>query len=194
MPTLMRSPHDMYDLHNKSDKDKLNKLTRLLNDIHDRYQTLGIAWCMNHNKEAMPVIIINDPKIVYDHLITWAENKPEEWFTCVWESIGQDYNLFLIPNIQKSADRFKETHGSKATHLQIIFHVLGTEIRASATFNADNFLMGRKEIEIGFISLDEVKTQMAVQHTVKVPCVRYSELDEQSKKFYEVWFNESNMR
>jgi hypothetical protein len=71
----------------------------------------GCAWA-EHNGLISPIFIIENAKQVYEHLMIWCENKPEEWFslTIKKHKDGKRYWVILWPDINKSVERFKLGH------------------------------------------------------------------------------------
>lgn len=69
----------------------------------------GCMWVYDENGP-QPIMIVDRAKELADHLIQWAEQEPSEWFEIAVNSKDDKYAIVLMPNIQRSINRWKFAH------------------------------------------------------------------------------------
>ncbi len=67
---------------------------------------LACIWC-HRNGRPMPVFLYEHATAMVEHLEAWAESKPTEWFNLHLRTHHGKYILALIPNFQKSTERWR---------------------------------------------------------------------------------------
>jgi hypothetical protein len=86
-------------------------------------------WMANA-EGVFPTFVLKDAHAVADHLLSWAEGRPAEWFAlCIAEARGR-YVAGLFPNVAGSVQRFELAHliahrdTSNADDYEIVFRPL----------------------------------------------------------------------
>ena len=71
----------------------------------------GLIWVLC-NGLLSPVLVLDDAKMVYDHLLEWSGQKPSEWFKLYRSKVRTEKeNLFVVglyPDIHKIADKISK--------------------------------------------------------------------------------------
>jgi len=81
----------------------------------------GCAWVLNDGVPS-PILIIDKGDDVVEHLITWSEGRPDEWFNLVAvETSDNGYSLVLMPRVEKSIERHINNFGGSAEDCKAIF-------------------------------------------------------------------------
>jgi hypothetical protein len=100
-PQLLGKPGELIE-----NKDNIMAMAKKLDEINAN--VIGCAWT---EKDGLisPIFVVENAKAVYDHLMIWCEEKPEEWFslTIKKHKDGKRYWVVLWPDISKSIERFK---------------------------------------------------------------------------------------
>lgn len=59
------------------------------------------------NEEVYPIIGIKDAKKVYEHILAYSENKPQEWFDVIIKLQQDKYYIVILPKFEKAIERYK---------------------------------------------------------------------------------------
>lgn len=82
-------------------------------ELHEKLKKAhhGMAkGCMFVEREGRmhPVFIISNADAIYNHMLFWSDQSPDEWFTVyIHEPEPNYYAIVLHPNIKRSLDRYK---------------------------------------------------------------------------------------
>jgi hypothetical protein len=81
----------------------------------------GCAWVKNDGVPS-PILILDKGDDVVEHLISWSEGKPEEWFNLVAvEMVDGGYNVVLMPRVGKSIERHIKQFGGSSDDCKVLF-------------------------------------------------------------------------
>lgn len=69
----------------------------------------GCAWILRNGKLS-PVFVLEEADKIVEHLKFWSEGKPEEWFKFHFKRDGLKYYVALVPEVQRTLDRFKMSY------------------------------------------------------------------------------------
>ncbi len=68
---------------------------------------VACVWLMSDDGTPSPCLVIENAKEIAEHLIEWAEKKPEEWFNLSFVEYDGLYGLALMPRVELGVERFK---------------------------------------------------------------------------------------
>lgn len=122
--------------------------------------------CLWMDNEGTPAIILAYPEAekIKNHLVVWAENKPETWFDLVIAEKGDIYAVALFPRLEKSVERWKIAFQLKTGYPPI-------DMEYSIFFRPLHFVSGsvntyaqikseiKEDIKIGFADLSNIKPE-----------------------------------
>ena len=98
------------DLINLKEKDAA---TKQIKDIYEKYidtdvgSVKGCAWCMSTETGEIGIALaIKNAAEIHEHLVGWAEGVPQRWFDLCLYDDGNRYAITLIPNVERSIERF----------------------------------------------------------------------------------------
>jgi len=90
----------------------------------------GCAWIVRNGKLS-PVFVLEKSREMVEHLKFWSEDKPEQWFKIHFRREGLKYFIALVPEVDKTVERFKISYQlrtgyplPKETPLRVIFKYL----------------------------------------------------------------------
>lgn len=114
----------------------------------------AVVWTTGYE----PVFVIDKAKEIRDHINAWSEGEPNNWFTLQWMVKNSQFALVLMPNIQKSIERQKNTYktltGSelpKNCSYQVLFKPINfISNRPNIIFSEDKCDISDK-VNVGFI-------------------------------------------
>ena len=89
------------DCDNSELMDRLREVDRCPDGHVD-----GCLW-LAEGDAVVPVFIMDKALAIADHLLTWSEQKPDEWFALCFVERGDRYAAILFPNLDKSFRRFQ---------------------------------------------------------------------------------------
>jgi hypothetical protein len=123
--------------------------------------------CMWTYKEGMgfiPVLIYDDAKAIYDHLMWWCDGRPDKWFKIAIEVRGDQYAVTVIPNFKKSFERWKfarkEFHEDKTTYdslnVKYIYSALGFSASTCSIKDEAEELLKQPVFRVGFLDLADI--------------------------------------
>lgn len=81
-------------------------------------------WVIDDDKPC-PIFVLESAQAIYDHMEMWSEDEVEDWFELAIGEHNDRYGIVLMPNIQKSIDRYRLARK--------LFY--GEDIPADAKFN-----------------------------------------------------------
>jgi len=113
-------------------------------------------WASRNGKPS-PVFVYDHANEMYEHLVAWAENKPVDWFNLHLATKGSKYVIALIPNHQKSIERWRIAYQIRvgfpppeAIHYNILFRSPFFVSTSANTFQQVRSQIGA-DLEIGFL-------------------------------------------
>jgi hypothetical protein len=66
----------------------------------------GCAW-YQEDGEFKAVLLADKAEEIASHLKYWSESEPEKWFKFKWNQKGTEYRFILMPELEKTIERFK---------------------------------------------------------------------------------------
>jgi hypothetical protein len=123
-------------------------------------ETYGCVWVSYKNKIS-PVFLIDRAKEVYDHLISWTENSPQDWFTFSLREFEDGYAICLMPNASKSIKRFKQNHELmydeeiKIEKAHVLFRTISVFCLSKATLQHIRCPKVGEKTNVGFITPED---------------------------------------
>lgn len=119
-------------------------------------------WVSEDGK-GVPVFALKKAREITEHLVHWAEGKPEEWFSLYLVKHQNKYMISLVPNLQKSIGRFKlntlMTREEMITDERIIFIYLPLRFFSKKPGTPEKIQIGEETSYLGLIDTDEVNHQ-----------------------------------
>jgi hypothetical protein len=110
VPLLRGQAGDLLSLNSKNAAQQIK-------DIYDNYidtdvgTARGCAWCMSTDDDSVGLVFaIEKAAEIHDHLTQWAEGVPQRWFDLCLYDAGARYAIALMPNFERSVERFKEAN------------------------------------------------------------------------------------
>jgi hypothetical protein len=100
-PLLTGSPGESFD----PSEEAMDVLGHLFEELPDGGADC-VLWTMG-DAGPSPVLVMENADAIYDHLVSWSEGDPTEWFTLTLMRRGGKYLIGLAPDIKRSVDRFK---------------------------------------------------------------------------------------
>jgi len=118
----------------------------------------GIMWIDDDNGKRFPILIFDEGDDIFEHLITWSENKPEDWFALNIVELDDGKVEFLIaPRFMKSIERHSRQFPEvDVADCKVLFAPLQVRIDKSDQFSGWLESLG-PVMEIGFIDLDYLR-------------------------------------
>lgn len=161
--------------------EEKDNLMQMLTEASQSYRIEMVAWALEdyHSKtRPYPVLIVPFARDICEHLLEWSGHKPEQYFTLVWRSNGQGYDLVLVPNFEKSVRRYHLITGDSRT-LTILGHMF---LYQAGESQLDlKALEDRSKIRLGWATKVLPDGNLEDYAEINVRCKNYSELpkDEQ---------------
>jgi len=90
-----------------ADKNAVQHISTLMEDGQALANAKGCLWLMDDDGRPVPVFLMERGKEVYDDLMVWCDQKPEDWFTLDIVAHDGHYAIALMPNVRKSWSRFR---------------------------------------------------------------------------------------
>lgn len=126
-------------------------LVRMLNDAAESYPIQAIAWIQDRD-HFYPLLIMPYALEIQRHILKWSGNKPENYFTFVWNTLGPNgYSVALLPNFEKSARRWRALNNSQE-RITVLGHLFTYSVTQSAGSFSRHLLEGLERIRVGFTS------------------------------------------
>lgn len=92
------------------DQSGVDDLCKAIDTATEVGQSKGCIWLASE-EEVRPVLIFDQGDLIANHVRSWSEGKPEDWFTFfALETDDSSYHLFIMPRIDKSIKRHGEQH------------------------------------------------------------------------------------
>lgn len=141
------------------------ELSKELKDLFKQIEEVnnvvpGCLWVSYKEIKACPVFLLKRAKDIYDHIMLWSENKPEERFHLQYYVTKEKYGVRLFPDPKKSIARFKEAWLIRQgelippeTEIKLISKPLEFDSKTPG-FVAQHEMP--KEVYLGFCDLDEI--------------------------------------
>jgi hypothetical protein len=111
---------------------------------------------MAEGSGVFPVFVLPQAHAIADHLLAWAENRPDDWFAlCFAERQGR-YVAALFPNLVGPVERFEAarfaSHGepSRAAGYELLFRPIAFVSGVRHTFKKVKKLIGNPSL-VGFM-------------------------------------------
>lgn len=80
----------------------------------------GCAWVKNDGVPS-PILILDKGDDVVEHLVSWSEGKPSDWFNLVAVATKDGgYNIVLMPRLDKSIARHVENFGGDSAGCKVL--------------------------------------------------------------------------
>ena len=122
----------------------------------------AIAWAAGDDGELSPVLAMDRANDVFDHLVEWSEGAPATWFKLVVDESDDEYAMALVPDAQRSLDRFllawsllAGTDVPSADEVRVLFQPLVFRgPKSDVSRRALPLLRG--EVTIGFLDVREL--------------------------------------
>jgi hypothetical protein len=118
----------------------------------------GCLWVSNDDKGITPVFLFENASAIYEHLMFWSEDKPEEWFEYIFREKGGRYAIVCFPRLQKSIERWKinfQLNVGFPPHPQakysLLFKPLHFISQSANIFNKIKKQLKSKELSIGLL-------------------------------------------
>jgi hypothetical protein len=77
-----------------------------LERLHAAPAVRGLVW-VHAGDGFIPVFAMERGREVAEHLVEWSEGKPADWFHLYIEQTPNRYRVALIPDVQKSIERYR---------------------------------------------------------------------------------------
>ena len=90
------------------DQATLDRIQRQMNLGSEYGMARGAFWMVN-GEQATCAIVIDRAAELIEHMKVWSENRLEKWFTFQVraDAKNKQYSFFIMPNLLRSADRWK---------------------------------------------------------------------------------------
>lgn len=66
----------------------------------------AVVWAAGDGGDFSPVFAMAQADAVFEHLVEWSEGSPASWFKLLVDESDDEYSLALVPDVQRSLDRF----------------------------------------------------------------------------------------
>jgi hypothetical protein len=127
----------------------------------------GADFCLWVDKDgqASPVLVFSNAEDLADHINTWSENKPEEWFDIQLNQISDSYSIALMPRLEKSVERWRVNYQlttgyppKRDLNVNLVFNPLHFATKHSPVFeNVKPHI--KSKTKIGLLNLNGVKPE-----------------------------------
>lgn len=138
--------------------DSVDAIKDMLSEANEP-PILGVLWVQDDGMY-VPIFIMDRAIEVADHLAQWCENEYDR-FKIYFDQRNNGYAVALIPDIDKSIDRWKLSrlmhHGDMVTgnDFVVVYKVLGTCCIGGTTYKAVKDKLG-ESVKVGFIDAKDV--------------------------------------
>jgi len=106
VPLLWTTPKIVHDREADSDMESvIQHAQSVINDGANMAR--GVMWSVNDDGIAEPTFVIDNARGIYDHLVWWSENSPQEYFKIYIGDSGNTYHCMLAPIVERSMSRMK---------------------------------------------------------------------------------------
>jgi hypothetical protein len=102
VPLLYAPPQMLLD---ELTQNNIEAVAEFMEGLKDGNAT-GCLW-VDHNGQPAPVFVYPNAHEIAEHLHLWTEEKPTQWFHTHLEIKDGKYLIILIPQIDKSIERWK---------------------------------------------------------------------------------------
>lgn len=66
----------------------------------------AVVWTLGDEGEISPIFAMDRADEVFEHIVEWSEGAPATWFKLYVDENEDEYALALVPDVQRSLDRF----------------------------------------------------------------------------------------
>jgi hypothetical protein len=66
----------------------------------------AVVWAVGDGGEFLPMLAMARAEEVFEHLVEWSEGSPATWFKLLIDENDDEYAMALVPDVQRSLDRF----------------------------------------------------------------------------------------
>ena len=66
----------------------------------------AVVWAVGDGGAFSPVFAMARADDVFEHLVEWSEGAPAIWFKLLVDESDDEYAIALVPDVQRSLDRF----------------------------------------------------------------------------------------
>lgn len=158
MPLLTGNPGELDTLDQSNIKQTIAPLEKAL----EYGDAAACLWC-RHNEQITPVFAMKRGREICEHLKSWSEDKPDDWFDLYIVRKKDRYAIVLFPRIEKSVDRFKEaqlivnkTIIPTSAQIDILFRPL---VFVSLSIGMYKKIQVGPSSHLGFVNEDDVDTK-----------------------------------
>jgi hypothetical protein len=150
IPLLAGEPSRVLSVGDEEFKRLMAEADRCPSGLADAY-----LW-MAEGSGVFPVFVLPQAHAVADHLLTWAENRPGNWFVLCFAQRQGRCVAALFPNLVGSVERFEAAyfanHGepSKAASYELLFRPIAFVSGARHTFKKVKKLIASPSM-VGFV-------------------------------------------
>lgn len=124
----------------------------------------AIVWALGDGGEISPAFAMDRADDVFEHLVEWSEGSPATWFKLIIDESDDEYTLALVPDVQRSLDRFLLAStlvaGAEVPHhdeVRVVFQpVLFRGPKSDVSRRALPLL--RDEVSVGFLDVRSLST------------------------------------
>jgi hypothetical protein len=127
----------------------------------------GCIWIKEDNGAALPILIYPDARNIADHLVEWAEGKPEDYFHISLAEEGSSYVLLLMPELQRSVDRYrlqyklKNKREMEESEFNIIFRPLHVFAPNAQTYPQVKQDVPKDKMKVGLLDIRSISPDMS---------------------------------
>ncbi len=83
----------------------------------------AIVWAVDDAGRFSPIFAMAGAEEIFEHLVEWSEGSPATWFRLLYDEHDDEYAMALVPDVQRSLDRFRLAHslapGTEAAHEEV---------------------------------------------------------------------------
>lgn len=126
----------------------------------------AIVWALDDAGRLSPIFAMARAEQVFEHLVEWSEGSPATWFRLLYDENDNEYAMALVPDVQRSLDRFHLAHsiatGAEASHeeVKVIFQPLLFRGPKSEVSRRALPLLG-EQVTVGFVDVDALSDGLA---------------------------------
>lgn len=122
----------------------------------------AVVWAVGDGGEYSPVFAMARADEVFEHLVEWSDGSPASWFKLVVDESEEEYAMALVPDVQRSLDRFHLARSAVAgaevlpEEVRVVFQPLmfrGTKSDVSRRVLPSL----RDEVTVGFVDVETVR-------------------------------------
>jgi hypothetical protein len=154
------SPGRLFE--NKDDQQQA--FIKIADIVEQNRDADACMWTYDEAMGFIPVLVYDDAKAIYDHLMWWCDNNPHKWFKIAMKITDSAYAITVIPNLKKSFDRWKfarkELHQDNTTYdsnnVTYLYAALGFSSSTCSIRQEMEKLLYQPMFRVGFMSLSDI--------------------------------------